>query len=271
MKKVASILIYIFAAIGFLLVITYLAVEFGWANTPGIIDRQRDHFQDEIKDAEDAWSQGEEWQILKEAVLKDMKVIDKVAMETGVSPRIIVSILIVEQLRLFHSEREVFKSVFAPLKILGNQSQFSWGVMGIKQDTARQIESNLRDPTSPWYLGTQYKGALDYPTSIGKDKIDAERFARLTNEDDRYYSYLYAAFMMKQLISQWEKTGFPIDEKSKPGILATLFNIGFENSKPHTNPQLGGAEIEINKTAYSFGGLARSFYESRELIAEFPR
>jgi hypothetical protein len=31
------------------------------------------------------------------------------------------------------------------------------------------------------------------------------------------------------------------------------------------------AEIEINKTTYSFGGLAQSFYDSKELIEEFSK
>lgn len=265
MKKIFNILIYIFAFIGFVLIVIYTAVEFGWTNTSGIVDNQRNYFQERIKDGDLEWAKGEEWQTLKEAILKDKETIDKVSIETGIKSRTIVSPLVVEQLRLFHSEREIFKSVFAPLKILGNQSQFSWGVMGIKQDTARQIENNLKDPQSPWYLGREYENILDFLT----DNPNNERFLRLTNEDDRYYSYLYSAILIKQIESQWEKAGFPID--NQVGIIATLFNIGFNNSKPNSNPKIGGAEIEINKTAYSFGGLAQSFYDSNELVGIFAK
>jgi hypothetical protein len=178
-----------------------------------------------------------------------------------------VTPLVVEQLRLFYSEREIFKTIFAPLKILGNQSQFSWGVMGIKQETAREIEAHLRDSESPWYLGPKYEHILDYPATA--TDTDAIRFERLTDEHDRYYSYLYGAIFIKELQKQWENAGFSIEKE--PGVIATLYNIGFDNSKPHKNPLRGGAEIEINKTTYSFGGLAQSFYDSDELTDVFQK
>ncbi|MES2314686.1 MAG: hypothetical protein V4524_01985 [Patescibacteria group bacterium] len=266
MKRTFTITVYIFAIIGFLLVAVYAAVELGLTKTPGIIDRQHDYFKNATS-TPDAWQNEEEWSVLKVAILKDVPAINRAASIVGVSPRLIVSALIVEQLRLFHSDREIFKSVFAPLKILGTQSQFSWGVMGIKQDTAIQIENNLEDASSPWYIGEASAHILDYPATT-TDK-DAERFARLTNEHDRYYSYLYGACALKELISQWNKAG--IDISSRPEILATLFNIGFQNSHPHPNPESGGAAITLGTTTYSFGDLAGRFYYSNELVNEFPR
>ena len=177
----------------------------------------------------------------------------------------IVAPLVVEQLRLFTSEREIFKQIFSPLKILGNQSQFSWGVMGIKQDTAKQIEENLKDKKSVWYLGKEFEHILDFKT----DDHDNERFERLTDEHDRYYSYLYGALCIKQIMKQWSNAGFNID--NRPEIIATLYNIGFENSKPKRDPQSGGAKIEINGGQYSFGSLAQEFYNSDELIEEFKK
>ncbi len=267
--------VYVFAAIGFILVCVFLAVQFGFTDSKGIIDTQHDYFKNQLRNGSnststpEAWMQGEEWFILKQTILKDTAVIDAAAKQSDVSSRTIVSILIVEQLRLFHSNRELFKEVFAPLKILGNQSQFSWGVMGIKQDTARQIEANLKDPSSPWYPGKAYETVLDYPSTMSEADRDAERFARLTNEDDRMYSYLYAALLVKQLETQWKAVNFPISDK--PAILATLFNIGFQNSHPNADPKVGGAAIQIGETTYSFGGLAESFYYSEELIEEFSR
>ena len=46
-------------------------------------------------------------------------------------------------------------------------------------------------------------------------------------------------------------------------------NIGFEHSVPEADPQSGGAEINIDNTYYSFGSLAKSFYDSDELLI-FP-
>jgi hypothetical protein len=268
MKKTFRMLIYIFAAIGFVLVAGYVAIQLGFTKTAGIIDSQHDYFKDQTgSQADVAWSQDEEWQVLKEAILKDTDSINAAAQKADMKPRMIVAVLIVEQLRLFHTDREVFKSVFAPLKILGTQSQFSWGVMGIKQDTAKQIESNLKDSSSVWYPGQKYEHLLDFPATTTDP--DSERFARLTDEHDRSYSYLYAALNMKELEAQWQKAAISISDR--PEIVATLFNIGFANSHPHADPLSGGAEIDIGTTTYSFGGLAGSFYYSDEMTDAFPR
>ncbi len=264
MNKVFTLFLYIFAIIGFILVCGFLAIKLGFTKTRGVIDNQHDYFQNEMASSTQAWVNTEEWRVLKQAILKDKGAIHKAATTAHVSPRLLVAPLVVEQLRLFHSEREIFKQVFAPLKILGNQSQFSWGIMGMKQETAEKIEGNLKNEKSVWYLGKEYENMLDFSTS----DHDKERFERLTDEHNRYYSYLYAAILIKQIESQWQKAGFPIE--NRPDIIATLFNIGFENSKPHDNPQSGGAKIKIGKTNYSFGSLAKSFYYSEELLNEFP-
>jgi hypothetical protein len=282
-KRLFNTLIYIFAGLGCILVLGYFAVNFGWTNTPGIIDRQDDFFQKSSQNSPSTsvrnrhisteqsnintptWAEGEEWNVFKEAVIKDKDSIIKAVEQADVSPRLIVAELAVEQLRLYHTNREVFKQFFAPLKLLGNQSQFSWGVMGLKQETAIDIEKNLRDPSSSFYPGKEYEKLLDFKTN----NHDKERFERIINEQDRYYSYFYAALYNKQVISQWQKAGYDISER--PEILATLFNIGFKHSIPKADPQVGGSAIEINGKLYSFGGLAAEFYNSSELITEFPR
>lgn len=261
MKKVFNLIVYTFALIGFVLVSVYASVELGLTNSKGIVDKQHDYFQQNTQE----WSLSDEWTALKPAIRRDAPLIHRVSGELGISSRLLVSMLVVEQMRLFNSEREIFKKVFAPLEILGNQSQFSWGVMGIKQDTAKIVEQNLKDTTSPFYLGSEYEHKLDFKTN----DPDNERFERMTDDKDRYYSYLYAGILIKQLLKQWENAGYPIDKR--PEIVATLYNIGFKNSKPKGNPEIGGAEIEINKTTYSFGGFAQSFFYSNELLENFPR
>ena len=262
LRKMFTVIVLIFALIGFVLVTGYVAVETGLTNTAGVIDSQRTTF---INPSDTSWTEGEEWPILELAIRKDANDIKLAARISDVNARMIVSILVVEQLRLFHSDRELFKKVLVPLKILVTQSQFSLGVVGIKRDTAEQIEDNLRDPASPWYLGREYEHLLDFGTTTP----ETERFRRLTNDKDRYYSYLYAGLSIKQILHQWAEAGIPI--KKRPDIIATLFNIGFEKSKPHPNPQSGGAEIVIGSESYSFGGLALAFYESDLLADVFPR
>jgi hypothetical protein len=62
------------------------------------------------------WMNIPEWQVFKEAVSKDKPLIDSVAHLTGVEPRLIVSVLVGEQIRLFNSSREAYKKWIGPLK-----------------------------------------------------------------------------------------------------------------------------------------------------------
>ena len=77
-------------------------------------------------------------------VKKDKHLIDSVATLTGVEPRLIVSVLVGEQIRLFNSSREAYKKWIGPLKILSVETTFSLGVTGIKPFTAQTIERNLK-------------------------------------------------------------------------------------------------------------------------------
>ena len=263
MRKIITIIICGFAIIGFALVGGFFAVKFGLTKTAGIIDNQREGFFAKAKNP--AWARGDEWETFTAAVRKDAPDINRAASLSGVSARLIVAQLIGEQLRLFYTNRELFKTVFAPLKLFGNQSQFSWGVMGLKQETARAVEAHLKDMTSPYYLGKTYENLLDFKTA---DR-DSERFARVVDEKSRFYSYLYTGLYLKQIMKQWKTAGYDIS--SRPEILSTLFNIGFEHSEPKAGPQVGGSAIEIGGETYSFGGLAAEFYYSEELISEVPK
>ena len=210
------------------------------------------------------WMNIAEWTDFKFAVAKDKIIIDSVAKQTGVEPRLIVSVLVGEQIRLFNSKREAYKKWIGPLKILSVETKFSLGVTGIKDFTAKRIEAYIKDSTSKFYLGKPYEHLLDFST----DSVDRERFQRLTSYKSHYYSYMYAALFMKQMKVQWEKAGFPIDER--PEILATLFNVGYEQSQPKSNPRVGGSSISINEKIYSFGSIAYEFYYSGELFDLFP-
>lgn len=210
------------------------------------------------------WMNIKEWQDFKLAVAKDKPLIDSVAGLTGVEPRLIVSVLVGEQIRLFNSSREAYKKWIGPLKILSVETTFSLGVTGIKVPTAQTIEKNLKDSTSIFYLGKQYEHLLDFQTS----NIQQERFKRLTSYQNHFYSYMYAALNVKQINVQWERAGFPIGDR--PEILATLYNIGYEVSIPKENPLVGGSGINIKGKKYSFGSVAYEFYYSGELFELFP-
>ncbi len=210
------------------------------------------------------WMNITEWQDFKLAVAKDKALIDSAAHLTGVEPRMIVSVLVGEQIRLFNSDREAYKKWIGPLKILSVETNLSLGVTGIKIPTAEKIEQNLKDRTSIFYLGQKYEHLLDFETN----KVDDERYKRLTSYKNHFYSYLYAALDIKQIKTQWEREGFPID--SRPEILATLYNIGFEASVPKANPLVGGSDVMIHNQIHSFGAVSYEFYYSGELFDLFP-
>ncbi len=210
------------------------------------------------------WMNIAEWDDFKLAVAKDKHLIDSVANLTGVEPRLIVAVLVGEQIRLFNSEREAYKKWIGPLKILSVETTFSLGVTGIKVPTARMIERNLKDRESVFYLGEKYEHLLDFETNA----IEDERFKRLTSYKNHFYSYMYAALNIKQVKVQWERAGYPIGDR--PEILATLFNIGFEVSVPKANPVVGGSSLLIHRQPYTFGAIAYEYYYSGELFDLFP-
>jgi hypothetical protein len=261
-------IIIIFAIIGFVLVSGYLAVRFGLTKTTGIIDTQTKNFINiQKKDSYETFplAHTPSWVAFRQAVAKDVPMIQKVSKETGIPPRLLVAILVPEQMRLFHSDRPLFKRVFEPLKVLGSQSQFSWGIFGIKDETARAVESHLTDTSSPYYLGKSFENSLSFSSSTDTDN---ERFTRITDEHNHLYSYRYTALYVAQTEAQWKKDGFPITDR--PEIIATLWNLGFTKSIPHDSPSSGGAVLDIDGTKYSFGEMAKLFYYSDEMIELFP-
>ncbi len=266
-KRSLLVVIIFFACIGCFFTLGYLATYFHLTETEGIIDQQTQQFVVIHNDTYTSFplAHTPEWIAFRKAVAKDTGVIQKVSQITGVPPRLLVAIAVPEQMRLYHSDRALFKKVFEPLKILGDQSQFSWGIFGIKDETARAVEQYLRNPSSPHYLGKKYENLLSFVS----DDVDQERFARITNTKDHTYTYLYTALFVKEIEAQWKKKGYAIADR--PEIIATLWNLGFAKSIPNKDPKSGGSVLDINGKKHSFGSLAYDFYYSDEMIELFPR
>ncbi|MBO7225006.1 MAG: hypothetical protein J6V35_03760, partial [Bacteroidales bacterium] len=163
-----------------------------------------------------------------------------------------------------NSKREMYKKYLGPVKVLSVQSQFSFGVNGIKDFTAMQVEKHLKDDTSAFYMGKKYENILDFTTENHQE----ERMNRLVDYKNHYYSYLYTACILHQTKMQWQRAGYDI--ASRPEILFTLFNIGFSESHPGPNPKCGGSSIKVGDYIYTFGTIGFDFYYSGELIEEFP-
>ncbi len=210
------------------------------------------------------WMNDSAWPALKAAILKDTAVIYEAARLTGVEPRLIVGCLVGEQVRLFNSKREMYKRYLGPMKVLSVQSQFSLGVNGIKDFTAMQVERNLTDTASIFYMGKPYEHILDFQTADHQ----TERFNRLTNYRNHLYSYIYTGCILHQTMLQWKRSGYDI--VNRPDILFTLFNLGFAASKPGPDPKCGGSHIKVHDEIYTFGVICNDFYYSGELAEQFP-
>lgn len=271
-KKILIAILGLFALIGVLFTGVFIAMQFGLLNVRGASTERNAFFasanantvgSDPCSDTDRSactWNETPEWAVVAGGLEKDAAIINRVAEETGVSPRLIVAMVIPEQIRFFTSNREVFKRYFEPLKILGSLSQFSLGVSGIKQETAAAIEQHANDPTSPFYPGPGIAELIAYEDTSDHGN---ELYRRLTDADDHYYSYLYTAIYVKEILAQWKRAGYDLTDK--PEIVATLFNIGFERSIPKADPVAAGAPIVTGGETYPFGVLGGLFHRSNEL------
>ncbi len=211
------------------------------------------------------WMATPEWEALKEAITRDSALIREAGRLTGVEPRLIVGCLIGEQIRLFNSKREMYKKYLGPVKVLSVQSQFSYGVNGIKDFTAAAVEEHLKDPSSEYYMGPAYEHLLDYPEGAN---VVEERYKRLVDYGSHLYSYIYTGCILHQTMLQWRRAGYDISDR--PDLLFTLFNVGFSQSVPKPDPMPGGSHIKVGDREYTFGAIGFDFYYSGELASVFP-
>ena len=271
-----QILVGIFAVIGLTFTSVLVGMRFGVFNVRGSIAERNSFFSTPSSTTAPTktapivpcldtqttcdWNQTPEWQAIKGGLEKDTPVIERVSAETGVSARMIASVVVPEQTRFFTANREIFKSYFEPLKLLGSMTQFSLGISGIKEFTAKDIELYATTPTSNLYAGDGMSTLFAYkPDAVH----DTELYNRLTDAKDHYYQYLYTALFIKEIETQWKNAGFDISKDA--GTIVTLFNLGFKASHPNANPQVGGAEIVSGGKSYVYGELGALFYNSAEL------
>jgi hypothetical protein len=221
-----------------------------------------------------AWSNYTVWKQFCNTIIKDKRAIDSVSRLTGVESRIIVMCVVGEQLRMFNSGREKFKQYVYPYSRLILPSNRGYGVSGILEHTALRIESTLFNEKDPFYPGDYFQQTINVRDSFPEvinDSISSHKhktIQRLIKGGDHYYSYLYTAFLMRQFQAHWERNGF--DLSNRPEILGTLFNLGYQKSKPKKNPEVGGSTFKIGEKDYTFGGLCFEFYYSGELQDAFP-
>lgn len=220
------------------------------------------------------WANYKEWKEFCRVVKADKHAIDSVSQITGVESRLIVMCLVGEQIRMFNSSREAFKKAVIPFNRLIMTTNRGYGVTGILEKTALRIEGNLYDKKSEFFPGAYFQKCLNlndtFPELVN-DTIAAHQYKtiqRLLKGGDHFYSYLYTAFFLREFQAHWEKNGFTLAHR--PEILGTLYNLGFQKSKPKKNPEVGGSTFNVGDKEYTFGGLCYEFYYSGELQDLFP-
>ena len=102
------------------------------------------------------------WRDFCKVVKKDQKAIDSASRITGVESRLIVMCLVGEQVRMFNSGRERFKQYVMPFSHIMMPTNRGYGVTGILEHTAYQIEKNLTNQNSPFYPGEYFYKCLNY-------------------------------------------------------------------------------------------------------------
>jgi len=161
---------------------------------------------------------------------------------------IIRAVIFTEQLRWFTTYRWIFKSLVASNKYLMIMSQFSYGLWGIKEKSAIEIENRYKISNE-----NLYNEIFKYPE---EKNIYSQRISRLTSVNDYYYQIMYVAWCIAmyrdQRIQQW------YDIWDKIWIMTTLYNIGYK--KPNNKPEVWWANIKINWQSLSFWKISTSIF-----------
>lgn len=173
--------------------------------------------------------------------------LNKIEQLLKIDKRIIMAIVMVEQIRSSETDRWTVKKM-AEKSLLNAFTMFSLWISWIKVNTAEKVEAHLKNPQSRYYLGKEYENILNFETK----NIADERFKRLTRNDTYYWQFLYSWIISKMFIEEWKKAWFSIsytdedwtEKTNLAWVIWTLFNLWENpNRKPHWTPALGGAII----------------------------
>jgi len=236
---------------------------------PENVDPNWLNFKDDIKDniignvIEDNPIEKEVHAVL----IRNSEQIKKVGNELNLDPRIIASVIYVEQaqhaMRFTGKLEDFISSVVGGDTLLGLAGA-SIGPYQLKASAVSQADSYLRDPSSEFYLGAQFE---NYLSEIPLNRFNSEEIL-----DDEQKAIKAIGVILAQFQKQWKEDSNGIDISNRPDILATLFNIGFKKSIPKKNPQSGGfVYYDISGVEKNFGDRSYDWYFSDKLTSIFPK
>jgi len=155
------------------------------------------------------------------------------------------STIMIEQLRGTMTNRGFFKQMVKN-NILQSFTDFSLWIWWMKISTALEIEKYLKYPTSEFYLWKKYETILDdvqYNKNLSLQK-------KLTENINYYHQYLYTWLAIKMIKKQWMDKWYDLNNKF--WIIATIYNLWLNKSKPNWYPKIWWAEIFIDWKKWYF-------------------
>ena len=184
---------------------------------------------------------------------KYKKYINSAANIFNLNPNLITACIFVEQLRAFYTFKWLFKSIAQTNTYLTVMSKQSFGIGGMKLQTAEQLEQRLAT-NKPEIYKTYF--SYEDPKNISQ-----QRLARLTDSQDYYYQILYTAWILYRYSTERDRAGYTIS--NNPWVMATMYNIWY--SEPHSNPDIWWSFMKIESEKYSFWWLAMLIYYYLEI------
>ncbi len=178
-------------------------------------------------------------EILEDAVFKNINnygsEILKYSDEFGLDPALIVAVLYIEKMQyeldIFRKTKKILENTLNDY-IVFSDNLFSWaqlsiGFTHIKPFFARETKRRL--DKKPEYIG--YLSEEDVSPSF------------YSNSPEAAIKITAASFNI--FIDQWKNDPGGVDISNNPGVLATLYNIGYEKSIPNKNPVAGGSYLPV--------------------------
>ena len=206
---------------------------------------------------------------VEESIEKLSPYINQYSEELGVDSRIVGGIIYVESLRYFTTEKgfieaKLNSSSFTKelLKLYGA----TYGVGQMSSDEQRRCIENFNNPNTSFYMGKQFENYLsedDFKkVQEGEETVsDLGIISRDYKHPDIQVKFI--ASFVAQIQKQWGKAGHNIS--NRPDVLATLYNLGFDKSKPKANPKAGGSKNYIFGKTINFGEAVQQWHDTSNL------
>ncbi len=192
--------------------------------------------------------------------------INKYSSELGIDARIVGGVIYVE----------MFRNLTTPKGFIETKLEGNWftrellslkgATFGIGQMACMEMggcRRHFKSPKSPFYMGKKFENYITQEDFIKAN----EGTPYVTESGVNGYKYTnpdaqikFVAAMIAQIQSHWKNAGYDIS--SKPEILGTLYNLGFEKSKPKAHPKSGGTENYIFGENMRFGDAVKAWHDS---------